>query len=211
MSAKRVLLVEGPDDQHVVWSLCVHHNLPKAAFEVESCGGVSRLIDGLVRLKTRRGEEDRVGVVIDADEHLAARWAQLRERLKRIEGIDLPATPAREGTVVLLSEDRLFGVWLMPDNEIPGMLEDFIASLRPSDDVLLPQVDEFLRGLPTAEECPRRYAEVHRAKARMHAFLAIQREPGKPLGQAISARFLDGSAPQAVAFVAWLQRLFIDG
>lgn len=105
---------------------------------------------------------------------------------------------------------QLVGAWLMPDNELPGMLEDFIVSLRPADDVLLPHVDALLQGLPAPDVCPRRFAEVHRAKARVRAFLAIQREPGKPLGQAISSHYLDGSSPQATAFVAWLRRLFLD-
>jgi hypothetical protein len=46
------------------------------------------------------------------------------------------------------------------------------------------------------------------AKARLHTWLAWQEEPGKPIGQAITKRFLDPEATEAQAFLDWLRRLF---
>jgi hypothetical protein len=48
------------------------------------------------------------------------------------------------------------------------------------------------------------------AKARIHAWLSVQEEPGKPLGQAITSRYLDGRRPEATSFFAWLQRALLD-
>lgn len=45
-------------------------------------------------------------------------------------------------------------------------------------------------------------------KAMIHTWLAWQREPGRPMGLAITKRFLDPEAPSAMEFVAWVRRLF---
>ena len=47
-------------------------------------------------------------------------------------------------------------------------------------------------------------------KARIHTWLAVQNEPGKPLGQAITARYLDGGAIAGAPFVAWLRAALVD-
>ena len=53
-----------------------------------------------------------------------------------------------------------------------------------------------------------RFKEAHVAKARIHTWLAWQEEPGKPLGQAITKKFFDSSAPQAQQFIDWIRNLF---
>jgi hypothetical protein len=40
--------------------------------------------------------------------------------------------------------------------------------------------------------------------------LAWQQEPGKPLGQAITARYIDADAPNAKQLIEWLRSLFIS-
>jgi len=42
----------------------------------------------------------------------------------------------------------------------------------------------------------------------MHTWLAWQEEPGKPLGTAITAKFLDANVAQVDVLVAWLKALF---
>ena len=53
-----------------------------------------------------------------------------------------------------------------------------------------------------------RYKQVHRSKAKIHTFLAWQDEPGKPIGQAITARILNPDAEEAKAFIGWLNKLY---
>ena len=82
----------------------------------------------------------------------------------------------------------------------PGMLEDFVAALVPSGDILLRPVEEFLDRLP---DCPSRFEPIHRPKARIHAWLAVQKEPGRPLGLAITNKCLCADSPCGVEFTKW--------
>lgn len=210
--ARRVLLVEGPNDRHVLWALLEHHKVPES-FHIEPLNGIDRRIENArVRLKAFRTAADleRLGIILDADADLELRWGQLQDALRAAAGITLPASPDPGGTLVPVDGGRMFGVWVMPDNQIPGMLEDFLAFLVPPHDALLPHVDGFLGGLPSAGQCAARFPDKNRIKARIHAWLSVQLEPGKPLGQAITARYLDADAPKASALIGWLRRLFVD-
>lgn len=197
-----LLLVEGPDDEHVLYALAVAHALPQT-FAVKSLGGVDKLFDDLrVRLKARN--ERRLALVLDADESLATRWQAIGQRVEEAFPGRFPAEPAPGGTIVALDPELTFGVWVMPDNVLPGILETFLAFLVPPDDALLPRVDALLASLGANQ----RFPDVRLPKARLHAWLALQNEPGKPLGQAITARYLDASCAGAGAFVAWLRAMF---
>lgn len=199
----RVLLVEGLDDKHVVWALLAAHAVPQV-FTVVDVGNDLQLLDELpVRLKA--GVE-RLAVILDADTDLNARWAQLQARLTAGGCVSVLNQPAPDGTVVHTAAGQRVGVWLMPDNQLPGILEHFLAFLVPDGDQLLPLVDSFLNGLPR----PRRFPDGREAKARMHAWLAIQSEPGKPMGQAVTARYLDAQRPVVAPFLAWLRATLVD-
>lgn len=207
---RNVLLVEGQDDQHVVWALLKHHNVAEL-FKVEETGGVEKLIAQIpVRLKAGAGEVHRIGVILDADVHLDHRWQSVSGALHAATGVSLPNAPEQSGTIVSLPDSRLFGVWVMPDNRTPGYLEDFLMFLRPEGDMLLSHVDDFLEALPPRESCDRRFAAKDHTKARIHSYLAIQEEPGKPMGLAITCRYLDPDAPNAGQLIRWIQRMFIQ-
>lgn len=53
-----------------------------------------------------------------------------------------------------------------------------------------------------------RFESLKRPKVLMHTWLAWQNEPGKPYGQAITARYLDASLPTGAVFADWLKRVF---
>lgn len=202
---KRRLLVEGKDDKHVVWGLCELYGVPQA-FDVEDAEGVDPLL-GLVSVQLRGSGMERVGVVVDADSEVSARWASLAGLLRDHGYEDVPHTPEPDGTIVAEPGRPVFGVWLMPDNTTAGMLEDFVAGLVPAGDPLLLRAANTVDAIPERE---RRFPDVRRSKAVIHTWLAWQEEPGSPMGQAIGKRDLDGSAPAARRFVAWLRRLMLD-
>jgi len=207
----RVLLVEGKNDQHVMWALFKAHSVPdiftvEKAGGVEANGGVEQLLESVpVRLKASNLE--RFGIVLDADEDIQARWEQLRSRLIASGCEDIPAVPSPGGTVVQMKDGPRVGAWLMPDNQVPGMLESFLAFLVPGSDKLLPLVDRFLDGIPTDD---RRCPNARLPKARIHAWLAVQEHPGKPLGQAITAKYLDAQRGMLTPFLDWIKAVFID-
>ncbi|GAC1468243.1 MAG: hypothetical protein PVS3B1_23760 [Ktedonobacteraceae bacterium] len=43
---------------------------------------------------------------------------------------------------------------------------------------------------------------------RLHTWLAWQEEPGTPMGQAITKRYVDASSPHALPLISWFRRVF---
>jgi len=206
MAGKRVLMVEGSDDEHVVKHLCGVRQLGLID-KIYDCKGKDPLLNAIaVHLK----ETDIValGILLDADTDLHARWQAVAQRLQGAGYSRLPATPATDGTVIDAAADTLLprvGVWLMPDNRVPGILEDFLRFLVPASDPLFAHVEQSVDSI-SAGLC--RFDTLKKPKAKIHTWLAWQEEPGKPLGQAITARYLDPNLPAADLFAQWLQRTF---
>jgi len=203
------LLVEGKNDRHVIWALCNQYQLPET-FSVEvpaadATEGIEALLDGLP-LKLREKNLQILGIVVDADQDLAARWQALGYRLRMSGYQDIPDAPPTEGWVYTAPELPKVGVWLMPNNQLPGMLEDFVAHLIPANDKLLPKAESILPEIEQAGINP--YTFIHRPKALIYTWLAWQEKPGMPMGQAITARVLRYDSLLAIAFVEWLKRLF---
>jgi hypothetical protein len=94
----------------------------------------------------------------------------------------------------------------MPDNQLPGRLENFVSFLVPNGDELWMMATQYVAA---ARREGAQFAVQHDMKATVHAWLAVQAEPGKPMGQAITARYLDSSAEVVHGLLAWLERLFL--
>jgi hypothetical protein len=223
---KRILFVEGPDDQHTIWALCEHFQVAET-FAVEVPDG-----KGKINLKARASEKggdknvlkaadlnliegssaiERLGIVLDADPD-KNQWERVIAILKRAGYEHLPKQPDAQGTI--LTQDFLptFGLWLMPDNQVRGVLEDFLALLVPDAETN----EVWAKAVKCSEEvldevtAEKRFAGKDVSKARMYAYLAWQKECGKPFGQAITAKYLQAGKPESAAFANWLQRLFVD-
>lgn len=206
MLGKKVLLVEGTDDEHVVKHVCGNRGVRKLD-EIKPHGSVQQLLDSFpVRLK--ESDLEALGVVIDADTDLAGRWGSLKHRLASAGYRNIPPHPAPAGTILLPPQGALLprvGIWLMPDNQSCGILEDFMRFLVPPDSALFQHVEVSVGGIPEQE---RRFSTQDRPKAIIHTWLAWQSEPGKPLGTAITAKFLDPNVAQVDVLVGWLNSLF---
>lgn len=76
----------------------------------------------------------------DADRDLGARWQAIRDRLNSCGYENIPQIPPPEGWVFPSTNPFLprVGIWLMPDNQLPGILENFVAQLIPPEDALYP-------------------------------------------------------------------------
>lgn len=221
MRHKNLLLVEGRDDQYVLHHLLAVHRIASAIADrphpaipitdrtiiIEQKDGFENLRDEVERALVS-SELERFGIIVDADLDIARRWASLQHAFRASSIHGLPAVPEPAGTVFPVAQpDRTLtvGVWIMPDNVHPGMLEDFIKLIRPQDDTLWQRAEHCLAQIPAHE---RRFRVADERKAVLHTWLAWQEEPGKPLGQAIKARYLDAHAPYAQQLVGWLRRLF---
>jgi hypothetical protein len=208
MAGKRILMVEGPDDEHVVMHICGEKQLGRID-KIVPYGGKDPLLEAIgIRLK--ESDISVLGILLDADTDLPARWQAVSSRLKKAGYLDVPLEPMPEGTIIVAPGDSLLprvGIWLMPDNRLPGILENFLCFLVPENDPLFEHVEQAIDRIP---ENQRRFDDMKKPKAKIHTWLAWQDEPGKPLGQAISARYLDPSMPAASVFAAWIQKTFFS-
>ena len=203
-----MLLVEGNDDLHVIAALCQKFQIPEN-FYIEDCRGVSNLIQGLpVRLKGT-GEIHTMGIVVDADLDLNSRWNEIKNIFKKSGKYSLiPEKFPKDGLILLPdnSDDIKVGVWIMPNNDVNGMLEDFTSFLIPESDDLVKPVNEILDSIET--QGINRYTNNHRTKAFVHTWLAWQKDPGTPMGSAITKKYLSTTPQICNSFVDWIKRLF---
>ena len=93
----------------------------------------------------------------------------------------------------------------MPDNVLPGMLEDYLSFLVPAGDTLLGRARRTIDDIPARD---RRFADGHHSKALIHTWLAWQEDPGTPMGQAVTKRYFAVEGPRVTGFLDWLKRLF---
>lgn len=204
---KRVLLVEGVDDEHVVKNLCGERQIGKID-EIKNCKGYTNLlIEFPVRLKASE-VSDVLGIVIDADTDLASRWQSIRDKIVQAGFSSVTDSPVLSGLILDPPFNSLLprlGVWLMPNNQLPGVLEDFIRLLVPEGDRLFPYAQTCVRGI---EPDLKHFRDLDLPKVNIHTWLAWQREPGKPLGQSITSHVLDAHSPAAALFSNWLKALY---
>lgn len=204
------LLVEGPDDK---WSII---NLMKQrGFNwddskiirpfVEDAGGISNLLEEIpVAIKSVK---QRLGIVIDADINLSNRWQEICDLFSK-EGITLPQGPSQKGTIITQNhQKKQFGIWIMPDNNSHGNLEDFLKHLVPVEDKVWPFAEQ-----STTEALNKgsRLKRNNLIKGVIHCWLSWQDTPGLPFGTAINARIFNSNAQLAQEFVNWFKTLFLS-
>ena len=202
---KAELLVEGKNDQHVVWALCELYDIPESFSVVIPGEGVEDLLKSIpTRLKTSKSE--MLGIILDADQDIKGRWASVCSKLEQAGYLGLPKNPDENGTIIEREKMPRVGIWIMPNNKLSGMLEDFVSYLLPDDDRLGIKAKKVLAEIEA--ENLNKYPDIHHQKAFIHTWLAWQETPGQPMGLAITAHALAHDKEIAQKFVGWLNRLF---
>lgn len=211
-SYENYLLVEGDEDKHVFTQLLGQYKIfekfetKHEKFEIKSHNGIEYLLN----LRTLRNylvvdESRRFGIILDADDDLAARWKQIKTICETIGYHDVPPGPPPEGTVLAEEGLAAVGIWLMPNNSTSGMMEDFIGWLVPQNDLLWPMAGDVVQKVI---ERDRRFRKSYTSKACIHTWLAWQKDPGTSLGMSINKRYVDVSASHAQQFITWIRKLF---
>lgn len=203
---RKRLLVEGKDDGHVIAHLLQSYqiDLDHTKIELISKDSVTKLLEGLP-VELKGSDLGQLGVVVDADTSLPGRWEHLHHILQAAGYSGVPVGPNPDGTIIRQDDLPVVGIWVMPNNRLPGMLEHFMRFLVSPDDALWPVAEEALERV-IAED--RRFPQSHEIKALVHTWLAWQEEPGTPLGLAISKGYFDANISHARQFVAWIRQLF---
>ena len=206
-NAPEQLLVEGPNDLHVIANMwrASRGEEPRQRFFIKEQGGFEKLRKRLPAILTR-DNPGPVGIVVDADSSFADRWRSLQTALGSL-GYAMPTNMNVEGLIIPHEQLPRVGVWIWPNNQSEGMLEDFLRELIGPEDDLIPEVESCLARL--AEGGRQRFPDLSRPKAFIHTWLAWQRQPGSPYGIAIKSHYLDFDHPLSQRLIAWLNRLFL--
>jgi hypothetical protein len=208
MAHKKILLVEGLDDERVIKELCGSLSTLWLD-EIEQYKGVDRLLQSLPLRLTLNDGDNIIGVVIDADEDAGRRWQSIRTRLQTAGYSNIPAIPAPNGTILNPPANTILprlGVWIMPDNLAPGTLESFLRLLVPVESRLFAHVEHSVATIPQDEV---RFSQSALPKVLIYTWLAWQEKPGRSYSTAIGARYFDSHSHQASTFMDWLNHLYL--
>lgn len=218
---KRKLLVEGVQDKDFFASMLNQHGFrdvdvwPPREFDPTSGNGwtnVLKQIPMLVGQMLQADGIDGLGIVIDADHHSSqggfpVRHAAINNVLAKLNYFETESPPCRRGGIYE-HPDGLpdIGVWLMPNHELDGMLENFAGTIITGQEQvqLLSHVDSALQQLPVKLF----RQDLDSEKARISTWRAWQKHPGGSLGQCIRDKALDMQHPLAQDFIDWLHKVF---
>ena len=205
------LWVEGKDDLFSIATLLTRHGIdydtkpwPSNYPEIIESGSISKMLKDM-ELSIRTAILMPIGFVLDADSPLQKRWDEVCYRLRNV-GLSPTSNPPAEGFCKYTKEYKTtVGVWLMPVNQRDGKLETFLQTLIDDKDGL---IGHATASTQKATELGAEFTGPDREKAVLHAWLAWQKEPGRPFGSAITQRFFGHESPAAAAFVAWFKLLY---
>lgn len=206
----KVLLVEGPGDKSVILELLTAWEF-EVFPEIKFCGNDDRVFDDFRIYISNPAEYRAVGIVVDADTNPDG-------RLQRFVQIMEDSGRYKEGRSKFLPKDGLvldgadgvaarLGLWVMPDNQSYGMLEDLLAPMaKTAFPELMAAAENALADIE--RRGIQRYTSAHRPKAMIHTYLAWQKDPGRTLSCAIAKHYLDAKSENARLFMNWIDRLF---
>lgn len=196
------LLVEGNDDLHVMKALRQKFTILEN-FEIIDCKGIDNLFLQ-VPIRLKQSGLETLGIIIDADIKISGRWATIRTIFSK-QGISLPDTIPTDG-LILKVDTITIGIWIMPNNDLNGMLEDFISFLVPKDDKLLSIATQTLNVIE--KEKLGKYIPSHKSKALIHSWLSWQEDPGTPMGLAITKKYFTTEKEICNKLISWLTKTF---
>ena len=206
----KVLLVEGKQDVRVIPQLIEANGVPWGTRKspvvfIRDYDGYQNLVDpDTISTELQASGLSVLGIIIDADENPLERWQSIRNAcLKSIP--DIPETLPEEGLIHITSNGIKFGIWIMPDNKMRGMLETFLTYMIPTSNRELWQFAQEVA--QNAKNQGAVFTDSQFDKANIYTWLAWQNPPGRQLHQAIMERILNPNHPNAQRFVTWFRAL----
>ena len=215
--AKRILLVEGEADKSFFKEICktlgLHNSVEVAP--PKDVGGPQNNKEGVFNHlpyllnQLADAEVTRLAVIVDADS--AVNGGGYQRAIKRVTKIVAPYgfTLKSDNSVagVLFEHgDGLsdFGLWVMPNNDKEGMLEDWIKSCVHSDEHEL-----FTHARDVVGELSQpKFNPIHRSKAEVATWLAWQKNPGHGLYRIVEDKLLDKNTALHMELSNWLNHIY---
>jgi hypothetical protein len=206
-----VLLVEGKQDLRVIPELMEANGInwgtrKKPVVFIRDYDDYQNLIDpDIISTELQASGLSALGIMLDADENPLQRWQSIRNSCLRSIS-DLPESLPEEGLIHGTPDRIRFGVWLMPDNKMGGMLETFLSYMIPTGNEILWEFAQ--EAAQSAQSKGASFIESHFDKANIYTWLAWQHPPGRQLHQAVIEKILHPSHPNAQPFVSWFKGLY---
>lgn len=219
--SKNILIVEGEADCGFFSEICKKSELAVnvkvgAAKDFGADRNSKQAVFNLLRdsilsqLDDADAAIERAAIVVDADT-AADGGLGFAGTLQRVSDLlvskgysEVEALPA--GGYQFQHPDGLkpFGLWIMPDNNSEGMLENWISRCISPDQQ---QLFNHATTTVTALQNPL-FNEIHRTKADVATWLAWQRKPGENLYACITNDLLDNNSALYSGLVTWLKATF---
>lgn len=207
----KVLLVEGQQEVRVIPELIEANGIDwgtkkSPVVYIRDCKGCQNLVDAdVISTELQASGLSVLGIILDADDNPFERWQSIRNAsLKSIP--NLPTDLPEEGLIHTASNGIQFGIWIMPDNKMRGMLETFLTYMIPTEHEPLWEFAQEVAQVAKSKGAA--FTNPHFDKANIYTWLAWQNPPGRQLHQAIKERILDRNHPNAQRFVTWFKTLY---
>jgi hypothetical protein len=212
---KNVLMVEGQDELRTIPYLIEANGIEwepngQKIVLIQEYEGFSNLSSpDEITTELQISGREALGIIFDADDNPDGQWQSIKNScLPSIP--DLPESIPAAGLIHIakLNNGRevRFGIWMMPDNKMRGMLETFLAYMIPDQSDRLwkfaqeVSIESKNRGAT--------FKDSYFDKANIYTWLAWQEEPGRQLHQAIKHHILQPQHPKANSFVTWFKDLY---
>ena len=198
------VFVEGKTDEFLIGILLKELGISQPT--LTGCGSKKEAVREFEHLV--KGTDDFAGIIVDADISAVNSWDSIRNRLLksdlRFEGHgdsdDIPTSLQKEG-LILNTKPRI-GVWIMPNNEGEGEVEDFVINLIPSDDKIWRLANDYIEKVSSVDNTIKK-----KSKAKLYSWLAAC-DPNRQLGAALDVKRLNRDSENWKNFESWAKRLF---
>jgi 5S rRNA maturation endonuclease (ribonuclease M5) len=198
---KSVLLVEGSDDYHIIDKFC-KDNAININFGFCNCQTDNQVLSKLNALLKESESPEVIGVILDADNDIDARYQEIKNKVQNFY-TEFPNSIPKTGLIHKGEGLPKLGIWIMPNNQDNGALENFYLDLATGIDANF--IGDIIRQAENKNLTS--FKKQHRQKVIMHTYFAWQDRPGAPLYAAINNIVLNNT-DTAKVFKSWLVKLF---
>ncbi len=209
---KKVLVVEGRSEVFVIPYLMEANGVPwgkgknNTVVHIKDYDGYPNIVQtDAIATELLASGLTALGIIIDADEQPKDRWQSIRNICQKSVP-DLPIDLPENGLICNAPNEIKFGIWMMPDNQMRGILETFLAYMIPDETEPLWQFAQ--ESVKSARTKGASFTEFQVDKANIYTWLAWQDPPGQQLHQAVEQKILDPEHPRAQKFVTWFKDLY---
>ncbi|WP_031438514.1 DUF3226 domain-containing protein [Methylobacter tundripaludum] len=215
--SKKILLVEGDADKSFFQKICKNLSLNTSVQVAppKDLGGRRNSKEGAIQQlelllpQLNDGELTHIAVIVDADyrDQQGLGYQKTIDRIAAIvKSFDFELDQGAQSGICFKNTDGLadLGLWIMPNNQDEGMLEDWIKScVNESEQALFQQATNAVKDIST-----RKFPDHSLSKAEVATWLAWQKQPGHGLYAAITDQLLDNEHPLFTELKQWLLNVF---